>query len=98
MDQVKSIQAERWPIVYTADRIQIGCENHSIEEWREAVGIQSLIAKYRRREKFSERRARAVNLKLEWIAPWSRAIATNRVKAEALESLLEETDGITREH
>lgn len=34
MKEIRSLQIEEWPIAYTADRIQIGCENHSIAEWR----------------------------------------------------------------
>ncbi len=34
MLEIKSLQLETWPITYTADRLQIGCQNHSIEEWR----------------------------------------------------------------
>jgi uncharacterized protein YjbI with pentapeptide repeats len=31
--EIKTIQCEYWNVVYTKDVIQIGCENHSIEEW-----------------------------------------------------------------
>ena len=31
--EIKSLFVGRWPITYTADRLQIGCENHAIEEW-----------------------------------------------------------------
>jgi hypothetical protein len=33
MREIKSLQIERYPITYTCDRLQIGCENHSINEW-----------------------------------------------------------------
>ena len=33
MREIKSIQVEQYPIAYTKDRLQIGCENHAIEEW-----------------------------------------------------------------
>jgi hypothetical protein len=33
--EIKSLQLERWPVTYTADRLQIGCENHAITEWFE---------------------------------------------------------------
>ena len=31
---IKCIQVEKWPITYTAEVIQIGCQQHSIEAWR----------------------------------------------------------------
>ena len=31
--EIKSMQLEGEPIAYTAEIIQIGCENHKIEEW-----------------------------------------------------------------
>tara|TARA_R110002072_G_scaffold100778_9_gene222047 strand:+ start:472 stop:888 length:417 start_codon:yes stop_codon:yes gene_type:complete len=34
MQHIKSIQIEGWPITYTADQIQIGCQRHPIEKWR----------------------------------------------------------------
>lgn len=34
MKQIKSLQIDEYPIVYTSDIIQIGCENHTIEEWK----------------------------------------------------------------
>ena len=34
MKQIKSLQIDEYPIVYTSDIIQIGCKNHSIEEWK----------------------------------------------------------------
>ena len=32
--EIKTIQTDLWPIVLTEDVIAIGCEQHSIEEWR----------------------------------------------------------------
>jgi hypothetical protein len=34
MNEVKSLQIEIYPIAYTKDVLQIGCENHSFESWR----------------------------------------------------------------
>ena len=34
MEQIKSLQLEEWPVTYTAERLQIGCQNHTIDEWR----------------------------------------------------------------
>lgn len=34
-DWIKCIQIEGYPITYTADILQIGCQKHDIEEWRE---------------------------------------------------------------
>jgi hypothetical protein len=31
--EIKTIQCKYWTVTYTKDVIQIGCENHSIEEW-----------------------------------------------------------------
>ena len=31
--EIKSLQLDMYNIAYTHDRLQIGCENHSIEEW-----------------------------------------------------------------
>ena len=31
---IKCIQVEGWPITYTSEVIQIGCQRHAIEEWR----------------------------------------------------------------
>ena len=31
---IKCIQVEDWPITYTSEVIQIGCQRHAIEEWR----------------------------------------------------------------
>ena len=33
-DWVKCIQIEDWPITYTSEVMQIGCQRHSHEEWR----------------------------------------------------------------
>jgi hypothetical protein len=32
-EEIKTIQTEKWPIVYTRDVMAIGCEQHSIEDW-----------------------------------------------------------------
>ena len=32
--EIKTIQTDPWPIVLTKDTMAIGCEQHSIEEWR----------------------------------------------------------------
>ena len=34
MREIKSMSIDTWPVAYTHDRIQIGCQNHSIAEWR----------------------------------------------------------------
>ena len=36
MAEVKSMQIERWPVTYTAEVLQIGCECLPIEKWRKA--------------------------------------------------------------
>ena len=33
MKEIKSMQLEKYSIVHTHDRLQIGCENHSIADW-----------------------------------------------------------------
>ena len=33
MGELKSLFLETWPITYTAEVMQIGCERHPIEEW-----------------------------------------------------------------
>jgi len=33
MSEVKSIQCDYWPVTYTAERMQIGCQFHTLEEW-----------------------------------------------------------------
>lgn len=35
MREIKSLQLDTYAITYTADRLQIGCENHAISEWWE---------------------------------------------------------------
>ena len=34
MKQIKSLQIEKYTIVYTSDIIQIGCKNYTIEKWK----------------------------------------------------------------
>ena len=34
-DYIKCIQIETYPINYTSDVIQIGCQQHTVEEWRD---------------------------------------------------------------
>ena len=34
-DYIKTLHLEKWSISYTSHVIQIGCERHSIDEWRE---------------------------------------------------------------
>lgn len=34
MSEIKSGQLETYQFAYTADRLQIGCKNHSIDEWK----------------------------------------------------------------
>ncbi len=36
MAEIKSMQIERWPVTYTAEVLQIGCQRHPIENWRNA--------------------------------------------------------------
>ena len=33
MREIKSLQVEVWQVAYTADRLQIGCQNHAIRTW-----------------------------------------------------------------
>ena len=33
-DWIKCIQVEDWPITYTSDVMQIGCQRHSFDAWR----------------------------------------------------------------
>jgi hypothetical protein len=33
MVEVKTLCIDTWMVTYTKDRLQIGCENHSIEQW-----------------------------------------------------------------
>lgn len=35
MREIKSLQTDRYPITYTAEVMQIGCENHTLAEWWE---------------------------------------------------------------
>jgi hypothetical protein len=34
MLEIKTLQIEKWPIGYTHDTLQIGCQRHSIDKWR----------------------------------------------------------------
>lgn len=34
MQEIKCMQIEKYKIAYTVDRLQIGCEQHSIEGWK----------------------------------------------------------------
>ena len=34
MRQIKSAQFEKWGLTWTHDTLQIGCQNHSIEDWK----------------------------------------------------------------
>jgi uncharacterized protein YjbI with pentapeptide repeats len=36
MEEIKSMQVDQWQVVYTHDRLSIGCQTHSIEMWRKA--------------------------------------------------------------
>ena len=31
--EIKALQCDIWPVTYTADRMQIGCQLHEISEW-----------------------------------------------------------------
>ena len=42
-EYVKCIQIEAYPITYTADILQIGCERHPIEDWR-TFGCHRIVA------------------------------------------------------
>jgi hypothetical protein len=33
MKQIKSLQLCKWPITYTHDSMQIGCQRHYIKKW-----------------------------------------------------------------
>ena len=33
MREVKTVQCGTWPVTYTADLMQIGCQIHSLDEW-----------------------------------------------------------------
>jgi hypothetical protein len=34
MREVKSLHIDTWPVTYTADTLQIGCQRHPISKWR----------------------------------------------------------------
>jgi len=34
MREIRTMQIDTWPIGYTADTLQIGCQSHAIEKWR----------------------------------------------------------------
>ncbi len=34
MKEMKSIFLDKWPVTYTAEVMQIGCQRHTIDEWR----------------------------------------------------------------
>ncbi len=55
-DFVKCIQLDEWPITYTADLMQIGCQKHPLDAWRN----------------FSDAEIRAMDGKkaLEWWRKW----------------------------
>ena len=36
MREVKSLQIDTWPVTYTAEVMQIGCQRHSIDLWRKS--------------------------------------------------------------
>ena len=42
MRQIKSLQLETYTVVYTDTVLQIGCENHSIENWKTFTNEQIL--------------------------------------------------------
>jgi hypothetical protein len=33
MTNIKSVQADIWPVAYTCDEMQIGCQRHTLAEW-----------------------------------------------------------------
>ena len=33
LSQIKSVQCDLWPVTYTADEMQIGCQFHTLTEW-----------------------------------------------------------------
>jgi uncharacterized protein YjbI with pentapeptide repeats len=33
LSQIKSVQCDLWPVTYTADKMQIGCQFHTLTEW-----------------------------------------------------------------
>jgi hypothetical protein len=42
-EYIKCVQIEAYPITYTADILQIGCERHPIEDWR-TFGCHRIVA------------------------------------------------------
>ena len=34
MQEIRTMQIDRWGIGYTADTLQIGCQSHAIEKWK----------------------------------------------------------------
>jgi hypothetical protein len=34
MGEVRSMQIDTWPVTYTSETLQIGCQRHSIAKWR----------------------------------------------------------------
>jgi hypothetical protein len=34
MREIRTMHIDTWPVTYTADTLQIGCQSHSIEKWR----------------------------------------------------------------
>ena len=34
MREVRSVQIDTWPVTYTSDTMQIGCQRHQISKWR----------------------------------------------------------------
>jgi hypothetical protein len=42
-EYIKCVQIEAYPITYTADILQIGCQRHSIEDWR-TFGCHRIVA------------------------------------------------------
>jgi hypothetical protein len=40
MIQVKSSQLDTWSITYTDTHLQIGCQNHTIDEWKQFTDEQ----------------------------------------------------------
>ena len=39
MLEVKSMQVDRWCVVYTHDTMAIGCQQHPLELWRDASDL-----------------------------------------------------------
>ncbi|TXH10085.1 MAG: hypothetical protein E6R04_06480 [Spirochaetes bacterium] len=59
--EIKTIQTDIWKVNYTADRMQIGCENHAILDWWE-MSDEAISA--------MEKRA------LEWWTRWKPVLKT----------------------